>query len=228
MWVNESIQLLRNNRQKKNGIVDDTRHVKRRSRRHRIHGGINMNWTAKSLAPQGPAAISGWLTEPDQRRHHPRSRRARKPLSDCLAQRSNQLARSVPYPPPGKTTAMLLSPGTRKKRQVVTLPCNSTRSAARRLVQVQGKTAACASIRVSGTTLFDTRRGPRPELARYWLSSATIHVVFGCRPLLVQENMGNNKKKPVWEKNSRGFWLAVCLVLSALAGWLMFHLGLLH
>jgi hypothetical protein len=40
--------------------------------------------------------------------------------------------------------------------------------------------------------------------------------------------MGNDKKKPVWEKNSRGFWLAVCLVVSTFAGWLMFHLGLLH
>lgn len=190
-----------------------------------------MNWTAKCLAPQGPAAISGWLTKPDQRRHHRRSQRARKPPSDRLAQRSNQPGRSsdaLPIRYQGKTTAMLLSRGTRRKRRVVTLPCNSTRPVVRRLVQVQGKTAVSVPIRVSGTTLFDTRRGPRPDLARYWLSSATIHVVFGCRLLLVQENMGNNKKKPVWEKNSRGFWLAVCLVLSALAGWLMFHLGLLH
>ncbi|WP_156458915.1 hypothetical protein [Rhodanobacter sp. Root480] len=123
---------------------------------------------------------------------------------------------------------MLLSPGTRRKRQIVALPCDSTHSVVRGLVQAQGKNCGIRPIRVSGTTIFDTRRGPRPDLARYWLSSATIHVVFGCRSLLVQENMGNNKKKPVWEKNSRGFWLAVCLVLSALAGWLMFHLGLLR
>ncbi|HEY3520972.1 MAG TPA: hypothetical protein VGK80_08015 [Rhodanobacteraceae bacterium] len=29
-------------------------------------------------------------------------------------------------------------------------------------------------------------------------------------------------------RNSRGFWLAVCLLLSAVAGWLMFHFGILQ
>ena len=52
--------------------------------------------------------------------------------------------------------------------------------------------------------------------------------MFDCHLSLVQKNMENDKKKPAWEKNSRGFWLAVCLVLSALAGWLMFHLNILH
>jgi len=47
-------------------------------------------------------------------------------------------------------------------------------------------------------------------------------------PVWCKKNMGNDKKKPAWEKNSRGFWLAVCLVLSALAGWLMFHLNILR
>lgn len=47
-------------------------------------------------------------------------------------------------------------------------------------------------------------------------------------PVWCEKNMGNDKKKPAWDKNSRGFWLAVCLVLSALAGWLMFHLNILH
>jgi hypothetical protein len=44
----------------------------------------------------------------------------------------------------------------------------------------------------------------------------------------MQNCMENDEKKPVWEKNSRGFWLAVCLTLSAMAGWLMFHAGVLH
>jgi len=125
-------------------------------------------------------------------------------------------------------TAMLLSLRTLRKRRVVTLPCNATCPASRRLVQVQGKTAVSIPFRASATTIFNIQQRPTPALARYWLSSATIRVVFGCRSLLVQENMGNDKKKPVWEKNSRGFWLAVCLVLSTLAGWVMFHLGLLH
>ena len=29
-------------------------------------------------------------------------------------------------------------------------------------------------------------------------------------------------------RNSRGFWLAVCLALSAVAGWLMFYFGILR
>jgi hypothetical protein len=127
-----------------------------------------------------------------------------------------------------RATAMLLSLRTLRKRRVVTLPCNATCPAGRRLVQVQGKTAVSIPFRASATTIFNIQQRPTPALARYWLSSATIRVVFGCRSLLVQENMGNDKKKPVWEKNSRGFWLAVCLVLSTLAGWVMFHLGLLH
>lgn len=44
----------------------------------------------------------------------------------------------------------------------------------------------------------------------------------------MQKYMENDEKKPVWEKNSRGFWLTVCLMLGAVAGWLMFHLGVLH
>lgn len=39
--------------------------------------------------------------------------------------------------------------------------------------------------------------------------------------------MGNDEKKPYWGKNSRGFWLVVCLAISALAGWLMFRVGLI-
>lgn len=92
----------------------------------------------------------------------------------------------------------------------------------------RGKLRYPSRFGASATTIFNIQQRPPPALARYWLSSATIRVVFGCRSLLVQENMGNDKKKPVWEKNSRGFWLAVCLVLSTLAGWVMFHLGLLH
>jgi hypothetical protein len=48
------------------------------------------------------------------------------------------------------------------------------------------------------------------------------------RPLRMQASMENNEKKPFWEKNSRGFWLIVCLAISALAGWVMFHLDILH
>lgn len=60
-------------------------------------------------------------------------------------------------------------------------------------------------------------------------SPRNIRVVFGLPPVTgAKKNMGNDKKKPAWEKNSRGFWLAVCLILSALAGWLMFHLNILH
>jgi hypothetical protein len=44
----------------------------------------------------------------------------------------------------------------------------------------------------------------------------------------MQKYMENDENKPAWEKNSRGFWLTVCLLLSAVAGWLMFHLGILH
>ncbi len=32
-------------------------------------------------------------------------------------------------------------------------------------------------------------------------------------------------KKPLWHKDSYGFWLAVCIAISALAGWLMVHFG---
>lgn len=48
------------------------------------------------------------------------------------------------------------------------------------------------------------------------------------RPLRMQTSMENNEKKPFWEKNSRGFWLIVCLTISALAGWVMFHMDVLH
>ena len=47
-------------------------------------------------------------------------------------------------------------------------------------------------------------------------------------PVTDAKNMENDENKPVWEKNSRGFWLTVCLMLSAVAGWVMFHLGILH
>ncbi|MEW9570449.1 hypothetical protein ABQJ54_01650 [Rhodanobacter sp. Si-c] len=40
--------------------------------------------------------------------------------------------------------------------------------------------------------------------------------------------MENNENKPFWGKNSRGFWLIVCLMISAVAGWLMFQMGILH
>lgn len=42
------------------------------------------------------------------------------------------------------------------------------------------------------------------------------------------ETMENDENKPFWGKNSRGFWLTVCLMLSALAGWMMFYLKILH
>jgi len=41
------------------------------------------------------------------------------------------------------------------------------------------------------------------------------------------KNMGNDGKKPFWGKDSRGFWLVVCLGISALAGWLMFRAGVI-
>jgi hypothetical protein len=44
----------------------------------------------------------------------------------------------------------------------------------------------------------------------------------------MRKNMENDENKPFWGKNSRGFWLTVCLMLSAVAGWLMFQLGVLH
>lgn len=40
------------------------------------------------------------------------------------------------------------------------------------------------------------------------------------------------QKKSAWgldvDPSSRGFWLAVCLVISAVAGWLMFYFGILQ
>lgn len=47
-------------------------------------------------------------------------------------------------------------------------------------------------------------------------------------PLRMQTSMENNENKPFWGKNSRGFWLIVCLMISALAGWVMFHMDILH
>ncbi len=45
----------------------------------------------------------------------------------------------------------------------------------------------------------------------------------------MRKTMENDENKPrVWGKNSRGFWLTFCLALSALAGWLMFQLDILH
>lgn len=29
--------------------------------------------------------------------------------------------------------------------------------------------------------------------------------------------------KPFWHKDARGFWFAVCIGMSASAGWLMMH-----
>ena len=40
--------------------------------------------------------------------------------------------------------------------------------------------------------------------------------------------MENNENGPFWGKNSPGFWLIVCLTISALAGWVMFHVDILH
>ena len=40
--------------------------------------------------------------------------------------------------------------------------------------------------------------------------------------------MENNENKPFWGKNSRGFWLIVCLTISAVAGWAMFQMDILH
>ncbi|MBN8921509.1 MAG: hypothetical protein J0I96_00290 [Rhodanobacter sp.] len=62
-------------------------------------------------------------------------------------------------------------------------------------------------------------------MARYWLPSETRHVV---QPTVMDvKNMGNDGKKPFWGKDSRGFWLVVCLGISALAGWLMFRAGVI-
>lgn len=33
--------------------------------------------------------------------------------------------------------------------------------------------------------------------------------------------------KHLWDKNSHGFWLGVCVYISASAGWLMEHFHLL-
>lgn len=38
---------------------------------------------------------------------------------------------------------------------------------------------------------------------------------------------GGDMTKPVWHKNSYGFWLAACIYISATAGWLMVHFQLL-
>jgi hypothetical protein len=43
---------------------------------------------------------------------------------------------------------------------------------------------------------------------------------------------GLRDKSRTWRlgigRNSRGFWLAVCLAISAVAGWLMFYFGILQ
>jgi len=46
--------------------------------------------------------------------------------------------------------------------------------------------------------------------------------------LRMQTSMENNENKPFWGKNSPGFWLIVCLTISALAGWVMFHVDILR
>ena len=79
-----------------------------------------------------------------------------------------------------------------------------------------------------GTRNRDTQRslGPTFCLARYSLrSSCPLNSRYLSR---MQNYMDNDENKPLWEKNSRGFWLTVCLMLSAVAGWLMFHAGFLH
>ena len=49
--------------------------------------------------------------------------------------------------------------------------------------------------------------------------------------LRLQEPASHEKRR-AWglriTRNSRGFWLGVCLALSAVAGWLMFYLGILR
>jgi hypothetical protein len=40
-------------------------------------------------------------------------------------------------------------------------------------------------------------------------------------------DLGGDMTKPVWHKNSYGFWLAACIYISATAGWLMMHFQLL-
>jgi hypothetical protein len=45
------------------------------------------------------------------------------------------------------------------------------------------------------------------------------------RPLLAF--LGESMTKPIWHKDSFGFWLGVCIYASASAGWLMVHFGLL-
>ena len=67
----------------------------------------------------------------------------------------------------------------------------------------------------------------RCRLARYWLQLRALSSLFS-QPLRMLRNMENNENKPFWGKNSRGFWLIVCLLISAVAGWLMFHVGILH
>jgi len=39
--------------------------------------------------------------------------------------------------------------------------------------------------------------------------------------------LGGSMTKPIWHKDSFGFWLGVCIYASASAGWLMVHFGLL-
>ena len=49
--------------------------------------------------------------------------------------------------------------------------------------------------------------------------------------LRLPETTLRDRKRASWFKvsrNSRGFWLAVCLALSAVAGWLMFYFGILQ
>jgi hypothetical protein len=81
---------------------------------------------------------------------------------------------------------------------------------------------------VPGITIHNVQSRKYLRLARYWLTSSILKSVFSCYLSRMQKNMENDENKPVWEKNSRGFWLTVCLMLSAVVGWLMFHWGILH
>ena len=46
------------------------------------------------------------------------------------------------------------------------------------------------------------------------------------------ESAADNPRERTWrfrvDRNSRGFWLAFCLLASAVAGYLMFHFGILQ
>jgi hypothetical protein len=72
---------------------------------------------------------------------------------------------------------------------------------------------------------IQSRQGFR--LARYSLNLRNLGSLFS-QPLRMRKTMGNDENKPFWGKNSRGFWLIVCLTISAVAGWLMFQMGILH